>query len=103
MHFCCVLITHFFRKNSIHKYWPSKDLDNKKVYMRVHICETILYVGVRGCSVMTFIFQPLALTLQCSLQDDSVWGSAATHQGWKGFGPSQWEVATARSTHKGHK
>ena len=37
------------------------------------------------------------------LQDDSVWGSAATHQGWKGFGPSQWEVATTRTGHKGHK
>jgi len=38
-----------------------------------------------------------------SKHDDSVWGSPATHQGWKGFGPSQWEVATARSTKKKHK
>ena len=35
------------------------------------------------------------------LQDDQVWGSAATHQGWKGFGGNQWE-GTGRTGYKGH-
>ena len=74
-----------FGKKVIHRFGNQESLHGRHISPELHSdFERSNMLEFHQWLLIYDIFVPLMI--QFYLQDDSVWGSAATHQGWKGFG-----------------